>query len=134
MNYTFEFLAMSTLWIPVVAIIFGCSIPIVAIIYGTKYAKKEQELWHETARIALENGQPVPPNPSGKKNKPKRNDIRVGLILIAVGIGLSFTFDAIGISRISTAGGIPGLIGVALLGYGIFERITEKNKSDSDEG
>lgn len=127
MNSTLTILAISQTWIPVAGIIFGCGIGIIAIISGVSYAKKEQELWHETARIALENGQPVPPNPSNKKNGGKRNDIRVGLILIAVATGIYLFLSAIAIPQVAYVGAIPGLIGVALLGCGI----VEKRKADS---
>lgn len=127
MNNTLTILAISQAWIPIVGIIFGCGVGILAIISGVSYAKKEQKLWHETARIAIENGQPVPTNPSNKRNGGKRNDIRVGLILIAVGAGVYIFLNAVAGAQLANVGGIPGLIGVALFGIGM----VEKHKADS---
>ncbi len=134
MNSTITILAISQMWIPVAGIIFGCGVAAVAIIFGVSYAKKEQELWHETARIAIEKGQPVPPGPSEIKSGGKRNDIRVGLILIAVGLGVYLFLYAVVGSRLANVGTIPGLIGVALFGYGIVEAAFKKNRIDSKIG
>lgn len=70
---------------------------------------------HETIRLMIEKGQPVPPelflNP--KIARP-RNDMRRGVILIAIGIGISVFF----LSNHQSAwplGLIPTLMGVGYL-------------------
>lgn len=109
--------------IPIVAIIFGCSIPIVAMLL--RY--QQRRLWHDTARVALEKGQPLPNIPelsgaefeatasaSSRKRQPG-DDLRSGLILIAVGAALWFFLPAVAGSRMAYVGLIPGFIGGALL-------------------
>src|SRR5882672_8919863 len=63
------------------------------IAYNAMHFKAEsRRQWHETARIALEKGQPLPrlpdddePVPSDVPKRSGNGDIRSGLILIAVG-------------------------------------------------
>ena len=58
---------------------------------GMYFHHRRQALWHETARIALEKGQPLPPLPNdepAQSHEDKKNDFRGGLVLIAVGAGL----------------------------------------------
>jgi hypothetical protein len=87
---------------------------------GLKFVQRREELWHETARVALEKGQPVPgPHPEAERSQSadeeRRNDFRAGLILIGVGAGLYLFFDALGTYPLRFVGAIPGFIGVALL-------------------
>ena len=99
-------------------------------------ARRKAELHHETIRLALEKGQPLPPElldpPVAAEPKIKVSDRKSGLILIAVGIGLYFFF--LGIAEpmnipvgVRWVGLIPGLIGVALLINWAFERDGAKN-------
>ncbi len=107
--------------VPLAGMILGGIIAIFAM-----YFKHEQrQLWHETARQALEKGQPIPldddnlPKPP-RRPKAEQNDIRSGLILIAVGLGLAMFFAVVRAKEAMGIGAIPGFIGVALLLYGIF--------------
>ena len=111
--------------IPVVAIV--TPFVFVGFIVGMKIFNdlKTKELHHETIRRALEKGQTLPPELLNVRDsaamKPKSNDRRAGLILIAVGAGLYFFFGGMtDFGGIHSAGLrwvalIPGLIGVALL-------------------
>ena len=94
-------------------------------------ARKKAELHHETIRLALEKGQPLPPEllnpPVAAEPKTKVSDRKSGLILIAVGIGLYAFFAGIGgdlriPAGVRWVGLIPGLIGVALLINWYFEK------------
>ena len=116
------------LLIPIIAIImtFGTPIAIVAIISINK-ARNNAEL-QKTLRMSIEKGQPLPAEfvESMSRIIPKAknpmNDIRGGLILIAVALGLlvaSYIDNGFGIHNISGFAAIPGLIGVALLILGI---------------
>jgi hypothetical protein len=99
-------------------------------------ARKKAELHHETIRLALEKGQPLPPEllspPAAAEPKAKVSDRKSGLILIAVGIGLYFFFLGIG-GALNLPPGvqwvalIPGLIGVALLINWVLERGGARN-------
>ncbi len=110
---------------------------VVAIVAMNHYnARKKAELHHETIRLALEKGQPLPPEllnpPAAAEPKRKSDDRKSGLILIAVGMGLYFFFSA-GMAELRISQGmrwvalIPGLIGVALLINSAFERGGAKN-------
>lgn len=108
------------------------SVAVIAILAAFISAYRRQKLWHETARIALEKGQPLPPLSNEDKPKSERrdagSDIRNGLILIAVGGGLYLFMGNVAGENISHVGAIPGLIGVALLLFGLISAFT-KNKT-----
>jgi hypothetical protein len=91
------------------------AIPIV--IAGLYFRHQQQKLWHETARVALEKGQPLPPQAAEddqRRSGPDvANDFRAGLVLIGLGAGLYF-FLGRGIAA------IVGFIGIALLIYATF--------------
>jgi purine-cytosine permease-like protein len=115
----------------IVGIVFTA---VVAIIFISFYfGNQRRQQWHETARIALEKGQPIPTQPAPKwadardANRPGsgRNDIRAGLILIAVGCGLYFGFTTGDLRGVPLIGAyVPGFIGVALLLNGIITAAT----------
>lgn len=127
---------MIAIVIPVVAIIFGCSVGIA----GIYFHHQKQKLLHETARLSLERGQPIPPDilaqmtsddnggrPAGARRP--ADDIRTGLILIAVGGGLYLFFAALGVEKMRFVGAIPGLIGVALLVFGAISAAIARGKT-----
>lgn len=87
---------------------------------GMYFHHRRQALWHETARIALEKGQPLPPlqdQETSPSYVSKDNDFRSGLVLIAVGAGLYLFLNAFLGRAFGLVGAIPGFIGVALLLY-----------------
>jgi hypothetical protein len=95
---------------------------------GMYFHHQQKKLLHETARLALEKGQPIPPEiiaelsdashlKTADREQP-RNDIRAGLILVGVGVGLYMFFAAMSLNSFRFLGTIPGFIGVALLLYG----------------
>jgi hypothetical protein len=122
--------------IAIVAILAGISLTAIIIVFGLKFAQRRQELWHETARVALEKGQPLPPLPGEMQqdNHPEQNsDFRTGLILIAVGAGLYLFFLSLFGGWMKYIGTIPGFIGVALLLYATANALAgRKDKSPSD--
>ena len=75
--------------------------------------KRNRQL-HETLRLMIEKGQPIPPELLQSQDSPRRprSDLRTGLVLIAVGIGVFF----LPLGNVSSrAGLIPLLMGVAFL-------------------
>ena len=87
---------------------------------GMYFHHRRQALWHETARIALEKGQPLPPlqdEPADEPDVREKNDFRAGLVLVAVGAGLYLFLNALIGPAFGLVGAIPGFIGLALLLY-----------------
>ena len=83
-------------------------------------SKTEKEMARQaTIRLAIEKGQPLPPELlKGGVPPEKGDDRRAGLILIAVGIGAFIALriaDFVNIHNIEWFAAIPFLIGVALL-------------------
>ncbi len=102
----------------------GMGIGLAAIIVGTLEKMQKRRLRQELLRVALEKGQPLPPEllderPGGRE----RNDRRSGLISIAIGAALYLFLGALvaehGVKWVSL---IPGFIGVALLLNWVIER------------
>jgi hypothetical protein len=112
----------------VIAFVLTIPLLVIAIVASALYYQHQrQKLWHETARLALEKGQPLPPTRIGNLNavvqlRTGQNDIRTGLILIAAGIGIAIFFSGFGTRDMVSIGAIPGAIGVALLLSGLFSR------------
>jgi hypothetical protein len=97
-------------WLPFAALAAATIIVFLALYFR----HERRRLWHETARTALANGQPVPTdgetNAAPSSEQPPRSplrDIRTALILLAVSVGL-YLEDLNGCY-------ITGGIGVALL-------------------
>jgi len=113
--------SIGPLFIPIVALL----IPIVIVPVSMYFQHQRRKLWHDTARLALEKGQPIPPEAEMAQNADRRlprpaRDLRTGLILIAVSIGLYFGSDDIpGLEHSGHSffigAAIPGCIGLALL-------------------
>jgi len=125
-------------WVAIIAISGAFLVTIViaalGIIFGTRHNERRQAMWHETARIALEKGQPLPPLPDDMRgvateDRP-RNDFRAGLILFGVGAGIYLFFTSFGLHNLRFAGAIPGFIGVALLLYATLNTLLAKRPDD----
>ena len=105
----------------IVAIVFGCPVLIVGVLLY--YRHRKNVLLHRTLAAMIEKGTPIPPGLlAGDKEKAPRSDLRRGVILACVGLGITIFFlaqkdDTWGI------GMIPFLIGV---GYLIVWKINEK--------
>lgn len=116
-------------WIPLILPLAGIALGAVAIISSLYFAHRNRLMKHETIRLALEKGQPIPDSlinesdHAGRVKRP-RNDRRSGLILLGVGVGVYLFFDSVGGNGPHWLGAIPALIGVALLINAFFERPT----------
>jgi hypothetical protein len=110
---------------------------------GMYLGHRRRILWHETARLALEKGQPIPPpypdvaptNPlesaamstadrelatSRARGYRIRGYILGGLINLAVGAGLYFALTQVS-PQAATFAAIPGFIGIAFLAMALIE-------------
>lgn len=113
------------LLVPIIALLMP--IAIVGIVMHFR-AKSRVEV-QKTIRLAIEKGQPLPKEyldslqkTDVRKVKSPMDDVRTGLILMAVGLGLTvFSFMKEGYVGGNLAGiaAIPGFIGVALFILGI---------------
>ena len=115
--------------------LFGIAMPvgIVWIIYD--YDNRAKEQFHATLQKLIESGQELSPEllesvPGYKAGKRKdKDDIRSGLILIGVGIGLALFGDlGLGLEVVFGVGLLVLSIGVGILAYGIYS----KNKKGDD--
>lgn len=106
--------------------IVACVIIAISAFYFEHQRKK---LWHETARIALEKGQPLPPR--REEDEPRdssrnlANDLRAGLVLMGVGGGLYFILGR-GIAA------VVGFIGLALVLYALIAPLRAKRNPPQD--
>ena len=99
---------------------------------GMYFHHRRQALWHETAKIALEKGQPLPPLQDQETSPSyisKNNDFRSGLVLIAVGAGLYFFLNAFLGRAFGLVGAIPGFIGVSLLLYALLNAVFKRKET-----
>jgi hypothetical protein len=114
--------SIAALVIPVVVPLgaFAMVIAIVGMCITQKH--RRNKILHETVRMMIEKGQPIPPEllqPQEAERRP-RKDLRNGLILVAVGIALLLmNFHGNGFP--SGSAYIPLLIGVAFLVAWIIE-------------
>lgn len=75
----------------IVAIVFGCPVAIVAVILF--YRHRRNAMLHRTLAAMIEKGVPIPPELLQPSESPKpRSDLRRGLVLSAVGLGLILWF------------------------------------------
>jgi hypothetical protein len=134
-----------TFFIPIAGIILAGVITVTAMYF--KHQRERQ--WHETARLALEKGQPIPvPPPAGAygsgvilqrdphgrpapQDDISPHDVRGGLVLVGTGIGLWLMLAAID-ERLRFIGAIPGCIGLALLLYAAGRAVFSRKTNDSD--
>jgi len=127
-------------WVALAAIAGSFVLAIIIVVGGLIFAHRRQALWHETARIALEKGQPLPPLPN-ERDEPQQpgpapgpaRDLRTGLICIGAGVGLFLFFDALLGRWMAYVGAIPGFVGLALLLFAILSlAFNRSEKSPSD--
>ena len=120
------------------AIIFGFVLCLMIMLMISRHQR--DKMWHETARLALEKGQPVPsrwelPHMGGRFRGAGPWgcwgpwwEIRRGFILIAVSIGLYFTLN----ERVHGWLAIPACIGAVYLLFGVFSLLRGDNKNPPD--
>ena len=108
----------------IMVIVFGA--PVLAMALLLYFGFSKTRMMHRTVRMMVEKGQPVP---EALLNPPphvrKRSDMRRGVVLLMIGIGLIMFFGAVNDweGGVWTLGLIPGLIG---LGYVIVWKLEGK--------
>ncbi|MFT3997767.1 MAG: DUF6249 domain-containing protein [Asticcacaulis sp.] len=117
--------------------ILGILMPIFIVGIVTYFRTRDRAELQKTLRLAIEKGQPLPPEyleslqktPEVREKTPAR-DIRTGLILIAVALGIVvldvLKSDFLSVGGLSGVAAIPGFIGVALLILGLIGNRSRK--------
>lgn len=114
-------------------------IMVVAIVFISRYFKsRDQKELQATFRAAIERGQQLSKEDFNVMRasliKPPSNDIRTGLILLAVGTGVIIVGFSLGHTAgdwrhpLTGLGVIPILVGIVLLGFGIYRSKNENTK------
>lgn len=108
---------------------FVMIISMVAIVAYFRHQRRR--LWHETMRLALEKGQPLPANlvETPRREREGQSNVRPGLVLI--GIGLAFFLALGGHARYFST--VPAFIGIALLLTAFIEKGSTKKSPDADK-
>ena len=101
-----------TLLVPIVAITFGCLVPLLMAWLILWYGAKRHALVYQTALKLAESGQPIPVELFRAPDE-LRGDLRRGVVLLMIGVGLSIALNEISIPW--TFGLIPTLMGVGYL-------------------
>src|SRR5262245_30637891 len=101
MDYPNLLRSLIALLIPIVAIIFGCTIAIVAIITSHRHRRNLFALYHEECMAAINKGMAPPSLPDGllfgfQPQRPRSHQdyLRRGLIWFLLGISIYFVIRA----------------------------------------
>jgi hypothetical protein len=111
--------------VPLFSVVFIFGTPIVLVALILRYRTKQAHLLHQTILTMVEKGVPVP---AELLNPPRRakSDLRSGIALMAVGLGLTIFFAVTtGNSGAWGIGMIPLLLGI---GFIIAWKIEGRNK------
>ena len=126
----------------------------VIVVAGLIFKYHQRRLWHETARAAIEKGQPLPPYPGAQKDETEkswhefalslmaahhhcrrprwRRDLRGGLVLLAIGLAVYFARPPDWTPGWNLAIYIPGFIGAALLLSALFSALFSSKETEAD--
>jgi hypothetical protein len=128
-------------FIPIVAIIMGCSIAIVSIWGEHKRKAQLLEQTHRERMSAIEKGLELPPLPDhlvreGNSNGPStatpEKSLRAGIMLVLIGVLLYFAIQQIEAEEVALFGLIPAAVGVANLVYAAIQWNKGKDKPRLD--
>jgi Domain of unknown function (DUF6249) len=123
------------IFIPIIAIIMGCSIAIVSIWAEHKRKTQVLEQNHRERLNALEKGIELPPLPThlvqeGNSNGPSTatpaKSLRAGIMLTLIGGLLYLAIERMGADEVALFGLIPAAVGIANLVYATIQWNKEK--------
>ena len=86
------------------------------------FRSRSERARHAMLTLLVERGQPVPPELFAKARTPA-SDLRRGVVLVALGVGVALSLLIFGVGRVAGFGLIPALTGV---GYLVVWRIETK--------
>ena len=126
----------------------------IIIVAGLVFKYHQRRLWHETARAALEKGQPVPPYPGAQAQDTTKSwhefamsqmaahhnfqrsrwrcDLRRGLVLVAIGLAVYVARPPSWTPGWDLAIYIPSFIGAAHLLSALFSAVFPKKETEAD--
>lgn len=121
--------AVIGVFIPIVGTIAVFTFLTVIIVSKHRYRSEERKALYDTAKLAVEKGQPLPPEvikamaetPRDRNRGTAFGDLRTGAVLVAVGIGVEIFGYLMGFEdndaryALMGLGAIPLLIGVAFI-------------------
>jgi hypothetical protein len=107
-------------------------------IAGMFFEHQRKKLAHDIARLALEKGQPVPDQFAAEAHHRARgpgtdlnsHDLRGGLVLIAVGVGVYPFLNAVADQSVALLAAVPGFIGIALLLHWLIVRLMSRKRDN----
>jgi cadmium resistance protein CadD (predicted permease) len=123
-------------FIPIVAIIMGCSIAIVSIWGEHKRKAQLLEQNHKERMHAIEKGVELPPlpinlahdNSNGPATATPAKSLRAGIMLVLIGVLLYFAILNIEAEEVALFGLIPAAVGIANLVYAAIQWNKDKEK------
>ena len=119
---------LAAMAVPIFTIVGGTAVLIVAILMANRTARLRQE----TIQLAIKEGRELPSELFMRMRRPRRDrdPLLGGLVLTALGIGVSISVGAVCGAVQAVWGLIPLLLGVALLIYVPFWRKQKKEEED----
>ena len=135
--------AMLSDLVPLAGIAMIVAVVVIPMWVKSHYASQDRARLHETVRMMVEKGQPVSsemleslnstPSVPAAQRSGSASDIRRGVILIMVGLGLAALGAALGpvsdcyaFGPIAGAGAFPGFIGLGFVIIGLLNRSKPK--------
>ena len=134
--------------------IAGMALAGIIVVAGLVFKYHQRRLWHETARAAIEKGQPLPPYPGAQKDETEKSwhefaknqasahhnfrrsrwrcDLRRGLVLLAIGLAFYAARPPSWTPLWNLAIYVPGFIGAALLLNALFSAIFSPKETETD--
>lgn len=127
---------MEEIIIPIAGIIGVFGMPAFIVWAALSYNHKKRAQFHASLQALIEKEQNLTPEllksiPGFVDEEEKINDIKTGSILIAVGIGVAL-IGSVGLDKpiVMTAGLLVCLLGIAFLGYGIYDKRQGQHETD----
>lgn len=127
---------MEEIIIPIAGIIGVFGMPAFIVWAALSYNHKKIAQFHASLQALIEKEQNLTPEllksiPGFVDEEEKINDIKTGSILIAVGIGVAL-IGSVGLDKpiVMTAGLLVCLLGIAFLGYGIYDKRQGQHETD----
>jgi hypothetical protein len=118
------------LLIPLSGIFFAFTSPVALVALILAYKHRKLRMKHETLLKLAEKGVPIPPELLSESGPRPNSDLRRGIILVAVGLGLSIFMAQVGNGAPWAIGLIPAFAG---LGYLITWKLEQQDAGTASQ-